>query len=203
MDGGYDDGYKQCPCFWGRKPGSLVEKLLTFVPSVEGFSILDAGCGEGKNSAYLGQLGAHVDATDISEYAISNAKREWGDVEGIQWAVADVRQTIIPSAHYDIVIAYGVFHCLNNSAEIENLIAKIKQATKIGGYNVVCTFNDRSQDLTAHENFRPCLLPHSYFLQQYADWSILDESDTDLTEAHPHNNIEHTHSMTRLIARNG
>jgi hypothetical protein len=28
MNGGYDDGYRNCSCFWGVDPGSFV-KLLT------------------------------------------------------------------------------------------------------------------------------------------------------------------------------
>ena len=30
---------------------------------------------------------------------------------------------------------------------------------------------------------------------------MLEVSDTDLVETHPHNQVRHTHSMTRLIAR--
>ena len=43
------------------------------------------------------------------------------------------------------------------------------------------------------------LLPHHAYKQMYSDWRILVSSDTDLHETHPHNQILHTHSMTRLI----
>jgi hypothetical protein len=32
-------------------------------------------------------------------------------------------------------------------------------------------------------------------------WDMIEASDTDLHEAHPNNNIPHTHSMTRIIVR--
>ncbi len=48
MSGGYDDGYRECPCFWGDEPGSLVRVLCDHIGPVRGFAVLDAGCGEGK-----------------------------------------------------------------------------------------------------------------------------------------------------------
>jgi len=55
--------------------------------------------------------------------------------------------------------------------------------------------------LTHSAGFHPCLMRHSFFVDLYDDWEILHESDSDLHEQHPHNNIAHTHSMTRLISR--
>ena len=54
--GGYDDGYRNCPCFWGTEPGSLRKSCCAIhVVSVSRASpMLDAGCGEGKNAAFLG-----------------------------------------------------------------------------------------------------------------------------------------------------
>jgi hypothetical protein len=27
LNGGYDDGYSRCPCFWGKSAGSLVQRF--------------------------------------------------------------------------------------------------------------------------------------------------------------------------------
>src|ERR1700682_69007 len=109
--GGYEEGYRACKCFWGTEPGSYVKRLALELPSLAGFKVLDAGCGEGKNAASLAAKGAVVDAVDISELAVQNGSALWGTCSRIQWRVADVSTLPLPPNYYDIVIAYGLMHC--------------------------------------------------------------------------------------------
>ena len=71
LNGGYDEGYKACPCFWGDKPASLVAELMA-THDVADWIVLDLGCGEGKNAAALARAGARVTAIDCSEVAVEN-----------------------------------------------------------------------------------------------------------------------------------
>jgi SAM-dependent methyltransferase len=201
MSGGYDEGYKACPCFWGREPGSLVKWFASVCPSVDGFRVLDAGCGEGKNAVYFARAGAQVRAIDISEAAIANARHAWPAVDNIRWEVADIATAELADRWYDIVVAYGLLHCLPDEGVIRGVVERLQRATKVGGFNIVCAFNDRSQDLRAHPNFRPCLADHQFYIDLYSDWRILSCSDSDLVESHPHNELVHTHSLTRLVAK--
>ncbi len=201
MSGGYDEGYKACPCFWGREPGSLIQRLAEHVSTFYGRTVLDAGCGEGKNAIYLAQNGATVRAIDISELAIRNARELWPATGNVKWEVGDVRTIEFGRDMYDVVVAYGLFHCLRTNDEIRTLTEHLQNATRPGGYNIVCAFNNRSQDLRAHPDFSPCLVDHQFYISLYSKWSLLICTDSDLTESHPHNNIIHTHSMTRLLAR--
>lgn len=201
MNGGYDDGYRQCPCFWGTEPGSFVRLLRDQYPTFEGLTVLDAGCGEGKNAAFMAAAGAVVDAVDVSSLAIENGRRYWAACAGITWKVGDVRQIEILQDHYDVAIAYGLLHCMSSVADVLDAIVRLQNATRVGGFNVVCAFNDRRQELHAHPGFSPSLLGHADYLRAYARWEVLKQSDSDLTERHPHNNVEHSHSMTRILAR--
>jgi ubiquinone/menaquinone biosynthesis C-methylase UbiE len=201
VDGGYDRGYEACPCFWGRRPGTLVKALESHVSCVAGLCVLDVGCGEGKNAIYFANQGARVKALDISELALGNARRAWATSCDVTWEAADIRSISLPQSDYDIVVAYGLLHCLKTFREITDVVAKLQRATKPGGYHIICSFNDRFQDLSAHPNFEPCLIDHEQYLGFYGRWEILMASDSDLAESHPHNNIRHVHSMTRLIAR--
>jgi tellurite methyltransferase len=189
MNGGYDDGYRECPCFWGREPGSFVTELCNLIGSVRGYAILDAGCGEGKNAAFLAAGEAAIDAFDISVLAIENGRRHFGDHPGIEWTVGDIREISLPQNHYDVVIAYGLLHCLSATAEIREVIGRLQSATRHLGYNVICAFNDRHQELHAHPGFSPSLLSHADYMAVYTSWEVLKESASDLTERHPHNNI--------------
>lgn len=201
MDGGYDVGYKDCPCFWGVDPGSLVKRLTAKLGTVEDLLVLDAGCGEGKNAVYLANLGAKVYAIDISKFAIANARTAWPTIHKITWDVADIRDISFPKEEYDIVIAYGLLHCMAKSQEIMMVVSALQEATKRGGYNLICSFNSRYHELSAHNGFSPCFTDHETYLELYRGWEIIESSDSDLTEVHPHNNLRHTHSMTRIIAR--
>jgi hypothetical protein len=53
-----------------------------------------------------------VRALDLSELAIANAHKAWGAMPNVSWEVADIRGAVLPSCEYDVVIAYGLLHCL-------------------------------------------------------------------------------------------
>jgi cyclopropane fatty-acyl-phospholipid synthase-like methyltransferase len=201
MNGGYDQGYLSCPCFWGDTPGSLVLKLDQIIKYTSDLSVLDIGCGEGKNAIFFARKGAKVKAIDMSEAGLNNAIKSWPDNHLVNWLCADIRKTHFANDNYDVVVAYGLLHCLKNSEEIGREISKMQLATKAGGYNILCAFNDRHQDLSAHPGFFPTLMPHEFFKNAYSGWELIYISDQDLHETHPHNNIPHSHSLTRLIAQ--
>ena len=197
----YDAGYALCPCFWGRRPGRLVSELTRLLPSWQDLSVLDLGCGEGKNAAFAAKRGANVLAIDASRLALRNAVAAWPRVSNIHWQHADIREIeLLPNA-YDVILAYGLLHCLTSESQVLRVVADIQHATIAGGFNVVCAFNSRHQDLRAHPGFVPTLLAHDDYVRLYSTWALDHSTDTDLNETHPHNGIPHTHSMTRLIAR--
>ncbi len=201
MDSPYDLGYASCPCFWGRRPGRLVSELTRVLPSWHGLSVLDVGCGEGKNAAFVAKRGAIVRAVEVSPLALRNAIAAWPNLNNITWEHADVRDLTLPSDRYDVILAYGLLHCLATESEVRQIVEVIQYATTAGGFNVICAFNGRSQDLSAHPRFAPVLLAHDDYVRLYDTWQLLHSTDSDLHEVHPHNEIPHTHSMTRLIAR--
>lgn len=198
---GYDDGYEACHCFWGEAPGSLLAHLDQSIACYTGIRVLDLGCGEGKNAIHLARKGAIVVAVDSSERALSNAKRYWPDAGIIDWRLGIAERFDHSLCDFDVVIAYGLMHCLNDKVAITAAIRNMQRLTRDGGYNVLCAFNDRDQDLKAHPGFQPTLLPHEFYIGLYDDWETIVATDLDLEETHPHNNIPHRHSMSRILAR--
>jgi tellurite methyltransferase len=202
MTGGYDDGYYACPCFWGREPSSHVKQLTKMLPTLSGLKVLDLGCGEGKNAIYCARMGAQVTAVDVSDQAISNARSIWSvdDYDKITWLIQDASAFDFKDGPFDVIIMYGLCHCLSSLGTVEGLVRNVQANTANGGYNVLCAFNDRKHDLTAHPGFSPLLLQHNVYTDLYSSWHMLAVSDADLFETHPHNNIPHFHSLTRVIA---
>jgi tellurite methyltransferase len=203
-NGGYDDGYRNCPCFWGKEPGSYVKLLLERLKSFEGLHFLDAGCGEGKNAAFISANKGAVEAIEISDVALRNRLAAWTGEPSIKWRIGDIRNAELEPDNYDVVVAYGLLHCMSSVNEVAQVLKKLQRATRSGGYNVICAFNSRHQELDAHPGFFPTLLAHGDYLAAYSGgWDIISCSDSDLIETHPHNGIQHTHSMTRILARKG
>jgi cyclopropane fatty-acyl-phospholipid synthase-like methyltransferase len=168
---------------------------------LSGAHVLDLGCGEGKNAAFLANLGCIVEAWDISSAALDNAQAMWPDIP-ISWNERDATDISAEHRTFDLVIAYGLFHCLSRDL-IPSTIANIKRVTAPGGYNIAVCYNDRTHANfdEAHPAFQPTRLPHEIYVRSYSDWEIIAASDEDLTEQHPTNMVDHTHSMTRLLAR--
>ncbi len=165
INGGYDNGYRSCDCFWGNEPSSLVKALTPHIHEFSGLRVLDAGCGEGKNAAFLSKQGAVVTAVDLSAIAISHAKRDWKTLAGVDWVQADIRTFDLGAQPHDVVIAYlSVPYCFESPVEIAELHSSLSRVTRPGGYHAVCCFNSRKQELdAAHPGFRPCLVEHGFY----------------------------------------
>lgn len=197
--GGYDDGYAACPCFWGREPGLLVRSFLG-QRSVTGLRVLDLGCGEGKNAVAFANAGASVVAVDCSALALRNGKATFGAAR-IEWRHADCLSYLAECRDFDVIVMYGLLHCMRSVNEIKDVIVEAARATKIGGYHLLVTFNDGPHDLSAHPSFKPTLAPHAFYIQQYEMHAIISVENAVIHETHPHNHIAHFHSLTRLVAR--
>lgn len=198
LNGGYDQGYSAVKGFWGTTPGSLVSRFISLNRSV-GLKVLDVGAGEGKNAAALAAEGASVDALECSEYAIGNG-RDLFDDRNIKWIQCDARIFSYEVEYYDLVVCYGLIHCMENEISAESLILSLQNSLKSGGTFLLVSFNDGSHDMTAHPGFDPLLLKHDWFLAKFEGWKLEVSSDSLLYELHPHNNISHHHSLTRLYA---
>lgn len=199
-DGGYDDGYSACPCFWGQVPGSLVRDFVAANPLLTGRTVLDLGCGEGKNANAFALAGASVDAVDCSALAIANGKRAFPS-QNINWITSNAADHLRRCQTYDYVVLYGLLHCLPSAEDISELIALAIRKTANGGAHFLVAFNNGPHDLSAHPDFRPTLVSHAFYCEQYKRQAIISASDTVLHETHPHNQIPHFHSITRIIAK--
>ena len=202
FDGGYDEGYAVISNFWGNHPASLVIQcadLLQDPGRSRQMSCLDLGCGTGKNSIYLSQRGFYVDAIDASYWAIEEAKSVCPNVN---WSVGDIRKLKFAFSQYDAVLMTGSLHCLATISDVQQVVRSAQEITVSGGYHVLSAFNSDLQDLSGHaQSFSPILLAHQEYLDMYKGWRIIFCSNVTQSDVHPHNNIVHKHSITRILAQ--
>lgn len=83
-----------------------IMERLSVPPSAK---VLDAGCGNGKNSAYLFKKGFETHGFDISAKAVATAKKK---APLGHFLVADAKNLPYVDGYFDIVVDVGLLHCL-------------------------------------------------------------------------------------------
>lgn len=131
----YDEHYLNENYFGAPYPG-----LVKFFKKYDrDLSILDLGCGQGRDALFLGRLGYKVRGIDISKVGINQmnkqASKENLDVTG---EVADVFKFSIPE-HYDLVLLDSMLHFYKNDIEKEYaLVKRIAEELKVSGILFNC-----------------------------------------------------------------
>ncbi|WP_284745259.1 class I SAM-dependent methyltransferase [Amycolatopsis sp. RTGN1] len=184
---------------WGDSPGRLVGGL-----SYQGQSkiALDAGCGDGKNAIHLERLGFDVIGIDHSDVAIkllherfhSNGRPVLGS-----YSVADVRTWRPVGLEVDVLVSYGLYHCLpqNDRATHEHLLNLIRP----GGTLLFCSLTDGVP--MGDEHCTPGIeLPSVKEVDEHLQgFTILERSVEKFDGSHPPLVGPHRHEAIWISAR--
>lgn len=106
---------------------------------------LDAGCGNGRWTYAMQELGAEVISFDISPEAVEKCK----SINQFT-AMVDIAQ-LDPYRHYDFVLCWGVLHHLENP---ERGFAKVASQVKPGGTLHVMLYHKKTQEQYVEGRFR-------------------------------------------------
>jgi 2-polyprenyl-3-methyl-5-hydroxy-6-metoxy-1,4-benzoquinol methylase len=193
-------------CFWKREPAKYVRLFVdNYCSDLQKKRVLDLGAGEGKNAVFLAAKGANVKAIDISPIALSRFNQQPNYSAGhmnIDTICDNISNLDFKDDSFDIIVAYGILHCLSSVLEVENYIHKLKKWIAPNGYFICVTFTDEllppdSQSYLDYESF----LKQGELEKLFANWKILEVENDVISEIHPTSNIEHQHSLVRLIAQ--
>lgn len=106
----YSDPNRKCPFFTENPDENLIELVETrkiLPPS----KVLDLGCGNGRNSIYLANLGFEVEAVDFSETAIKIAKENSSKTNNsIKFHCQSIFDFRCSDKKYDFIYDSGCFH---------------------------------------------------------------------------------------------
>jgi len=98
--------------------------------------VLELGCGNGRDAAYLAGRGCRVDAVDFSAEALEWATARIGEVVNFQ--NCDVFDAQFEDGSYDLVYDSGCFHHLAPHRR-QDYVSLVDRALKPGGrYGLVC-----------------------------------------------------------------
>jgi SAM-dependent methyltransferase len=93
-------------------------------------SVIEFGCGEGRDAIFLARLGYRVTGVDIAPSAIGRA-RDWAQEEGVEaeFVVGDVRDLLdLPADHYDLGVNVG---CLHMFTDPEDRLRHLREAFRV------------------------------------------------------------------------
>jgi len=196
----WEESYKKgsiANTFANGKPSPEFNDLVKELP--QNASVLDLGCGDGRNAIFLAENGFNVTAVDILKAGIEKLKKIAKD-RGISVTteVIDMRDFIF-STTYDLIISHGCLHLIKRKHWI-SLIDKIKNNTKTGGYNVVAVFTNKIPPPNDLKEFTIGLFDEGELFRFYQDWRIMSQQSYFLEDQHT-GGIKHKHPINKLVAQ--
>ena len=195
--GAYDRLYACRDFLWPARPGRMVRKAVMLRATGRA---LDAGCGDGKNVAFLLDNGWTVEAFDISTLAIDACKRrlaEAGEQSCRIWT-DDSRAVVLKERTYDIVVAYGLYHCLDDDG-LQETHRRLTSALKRGGLFIYAAFNDAMPLPRDHATGNLYLRSKEHTVELFAGWNLIEMDVGIIEEHHLPLVAQHQHSLTWAI----
>jgi len=143
----------------------LVQIFQTDSWKIQAGRALDIATGKGRNALFLAQRGFSVEAMDISEVAVAEARKR-ADERGLSigFRQADLEKVELPETAYELILSFNYLDRL--------LIPKIKNALKLGGHIIFETYLI-DQRVLGHPRNPAYLLGHNELLDLFRDFRIL------------------------------
>ena len=154
----YDDRYRQVHDqnlqWFYDEPTAIVTQVIKEFGITRQQTLLELGCGEGRDAYPLLKQGYNLLATDISPAAVAYASSKWPEfadrfavLDGIGGELAD---------KFDFIYAVAVIHMLVEDADRDGFYSFIRNHLNPGGIALICTMGDgemerRSDIRTAFE----------------------------------------------------
>lgn len=107
-----------------------LEYCYALLGDVRDKTVLEYGCGDGKNTLLLAIRGAHVKALDISQDLIDVARKrlEANNIEGdVEFIVGSAHDVPLPDESVDIVFGMAILHHLDlelSAKEVKRVLTK-------------------------------------------------------------------------------
>jgi SAM-dependent methyltransferase len=197
----YDALYAASPqqILWADTPGRLVARLPHYR---SGGSVLDAGCGDGKNALFLETVGFDVTGFDASPLALAGLRNRFarrGRRANGRYFVANAESWPVVE-RYDIVISYGLYHCLPKHSR-PGVQARLFRAVRPGGLIVFATLTNHLPLPPEHGTYGISLATPSEVDELFAEFQVHESFHGTIEEEHRPTIGPHRHSVVWIIAQ--
>lgn len=147
---------------WLQKPVKTVLDILPLFEEYEALSVLDLGCGVGRNSIPIAQefkkAECRIDCVDILKMAIDKLNfysSEYGVSDSINGIVSSINDFEITSDSYDFILAVSALEHTDSEESFKNKLSEISNGIKSDG--VVCLIVNSEVVEKNKENGQPVL----------------------------------------------
>ena len=193
----YDEKYNSEKFYWGKQPSSIARNFLQKFPSREGQTLIDIGCGEGRDSIFFARNGYQVTAFDYSPGGIRKAMA-WADELklSVEFFQADINEYRLDKP-YDAMFASGALHYIPQDLRKE-IISNYKKFTNPGGIHAFTVPVNKPflpKDPGADQLEQDWL--SGEILTHYHDWSVEFFTEEILDDIFS----EYKFPVNRIIAR--
>ena len=166
-----------------------------------GSSILDVGCGEGRNAIFLAGLGHHADGFDLSQAGAAKAQAI-ADARGVDarfWA-KDLAAFEF-ERDYDVILSHGVLHLTEKHVR-DLFLRRAQEHTAPGGLHYIGIFTNRLPAAPDMASVTKSLFDVGELPAMYRDqgWDILHHFEGTFRDKHP-GSPRHRHAYERVVAR--
>lgn len=195
----YDERYNLPGYYWGKNPSAICYQVLQLLPPDRPLTLLDIGCGEGRNAVFFARNGYRVTAFDTSPKGLEKTRQFASDARvSIGAFLADINSFRLDRT-FDVLFSTGVLQYVPPEQRNE-LFANYREYTSPGGLNVFSVFVRKpfiakasDAETTAYEWISGELLTH------YHDWKIefCAEEIFDCMSS----GVPHQHAVSRIVAR--
>jgi SAM-dependent methyltransferase len=200
--GKYDHLYASRDLLWPAEPGRMV-RLAQQVRNPG--KCLDMGCGDGKNLVFLEEKGWIVDGVDVSTLAIQKAadraKRIGLSLKGSLFC-GDVSKMDFGICQYDLVLTYGLYHCLDYEMLLRTHTSASK-SLKDKGLMAFCAFTKDISVPEFHNTGSLFLRSKEELLSLFENYQIIKTEFGVIVEDHLPLVPVHEHSVLWGLFRKG
>lgn len=196
----YDERYSRPGLYWGSKPTRLARDVVRVVRSLPRSprTLVDLGCGEGRDSIYFARRGYRAVGVDISSVGVRKAEGRAARL-GVdaRFFVGDIR-TYRLNRTVDVVFSSGALNNLPRRMR-SSRFEHFKKHTTPGGINAMNA--DVAKPYIPPQTTNPSATPFrsGELLGYYWDWQILDSGQGEFISTA--SGVPHRKAMDVVIAR--
>ena len=118
---------------------NFLQRLVKHLVLPSHASVIDLGCGKGRHSVSLHELGFDVLGIDLSKESIAIAQEK--KTAGLSFEVQDMRQFTVANPVDCIMNLFTSFGYFDNETDNNLVIQRVREALVPGGYFVIDYFN--------------------------------------------------------------
>jgi SAM-dependent methyltransferase len=200
----YERLYRSRPggVLWGKEPGRLVAAIGQWAyPG----TVIDAGCGDGKNALFLERQGFRVLGFDSSPTALAALHRRAalaGRKLSGSYVVADAAAAPVQAkAGADVLVSYGLYHCLRLQTRAA-VHRRLQQLVVPNGVVLFCALTDDLPPPAGHFDMQVSLPSVAEISDLFKDGFCIEHWECgSILEAHLPLVGSHRHEAIWIVAR--